>query len=139
MIRSVAQKMGIHEGQRAYFINAPPDALTAIELPRLEVSDALKGQFDYLHFFCITRAEMEQTLPKLKRHLRERGMLWLSWPRNRALGSDLVLPQVIAVGYHHGLVESTCLRVDDTWSALKFTHPRKGKTYNNSYGALPET
>lgn len=29
------------------------------------------------------------------------------------------------------------LRVDDVWSALKFTHPKAGKTYANSYGTLP--
>ena len=37
------------------------------------------------------------------------------------------------------MVESTSLRVDDTWSALKFTHPKPGKTYRNSYGTLPES
>jgi hypothetical protein len=53
------------------------------------------------------------------------------------LGSDLALPTVIGIGYRHGLVESTCLRIDDTWSGLKFTFPKPGKTYANSYGTLP--
>ena len=44
---------------------------------------------------------------------------------------------VIAIGYGLGMVESTCLRVDDTWAALKFTHPKPGKVYRNSYGTLP--
>lgn len=35
------------------------------------------------------------------------------------------------------MVESTCLRVHDTWPALKFIHPKAGKTYRNSYGTLP--
>ena len=35
------------------------------------------------------------------------------------------------------MVESTCLRIDDTWSGLKFTHPKPGKVYANSYGTLP--
>ena len=49
---------------------------------------------------------------------------------------DLGLPKVIEIGYEHGLVESTALRVDDTWSAIKFTHPKKGKVYRNTYGTL---
>ncbi len=57
---------------------------------------------------------------------------------HRKLGSDLGLPKVIEIGYKHGLVESTCLRVDDTWAGLKFTHPKKGKVYNNLYGTLPD-
>ena len=64
-------------------------------------------------------------------------MLWVSWPKGKQLGTDLALPHVIRIGYSHGLVESSCLSVDATWSALKFTHPKKGKTYNNSYGKLP--
>ena len=53
------------------------------------------------------------------------------------MGTDLALPKVIEIGYNHGLVESRTLSVDDTWSAMKFTHPKKGKAYNNSYGQLP--
>lgn len=29
------------------------------------------------------------------------------------------------------------MSVDATWSALKLTHPKPGKTYRNSYGRLP--
>ena len=61
----------------------------------------------------------------------------MSWPKGRKLGADLTLPTVIEIGYRHGLVESTTLRVDDTWSAMKFTHPKAGRVYRNSYGTLP--
>lgn len=138
MPRSVAQKMGIKEGMRAFFVNAPALALKAIELPELAVSEDLDGDFDYIHFFSITRAEVDETLPKLKPHLRASGMLWLSWPKGRKLGSDLGLPKVIEFAYDHGLVESTCLRIDDTWAGLKLTHPKKGKVYKNSHGTLPD-
>jgi hypothetical protein len=130
--------MGISEGARAYFVNAPSSALAAIELPELEVSEELEGDFDYIHLFGRTQADMDDTFPKLKSHLKPSGTLWLSWPKGKRLGSDLGLPKVIEIGYRHGLVESTCLRVDDTWAALKFTHPKKGKVYNNRYGKLPD-
>jgi hypothetical protein len=135
--RSVAQKMGIKAGSRVFFDHAPEGALEAIELPALEVSSRLEGDFDYIHSFCLTQAEMSSRFPMLKRHLGPAGMLWLSWPKARKLGTDLSLPKVIEIGYSHGLVESTALRVDDTWSGLKFTHPRQGKVYRNSYGQLP--
>ena len=79
---------------------------------------------------------MDDSFPKLKRHLKPTGMLWLSWPRGKKLGTDLALPVVISIGYSHGLVESTCLNVDVIWSGLKFTNPKKGKVYHNSYGHL---
>ena len=58
--------------------------------------------------------------------------------QGRKLGSDLTLPTVIEIGYDFGLVESTCLRIDDTWTGLRFTHPKAGKVYANSYGTLPQ-
>jgi hypothetical protein len=121
-----------------FFVNAPTLTLKAIELPELEVSKSLDGDFDYIHFFSVTQAEVDETFPKLKPHLRASGMLWLSWPKARKSGSDLGLSKVIEIGYKNGLVESTCLRVDDTWAGLKFTHPKKGKVYDNGYGTLPD-
>lgn len=138
MARSVAQKMGIQEGGRAFFMNAPESALMAIELPAVRVRETLDGEFDYIHFFTVTQTEMDEHVPKLKAHLKASGTLWLSWPKARKLGTDLSLPKVIEIGYRHGLVESTCLRIDETWAGLKFTHPKKGKVYNNRYGTLPD-
>ena len=56
----------------------------------------------------------------------------------RELGTDLTIKSVIAIGYELNMVESTCLRIDEVWSGLKFTHPKPGKTYANSYGTLPD-
>ena len=63
-------------------------------------------------------------------------MLWVSWPKNKKLGTDLTLTKVIELGYDHGLVESKTISVDQTWSAIKFTYPQKGKVYKNQYGKL---
>ena len=132
----VWKKMGVKEGMRAFFLNAPQASLVAANRPALDVESALQGEFDYLHFFTKTQAEMNELFPKLKRHLKAIGMLWLSWPKGRKLGTDLALPVVIRIGYSHGLVESTCLSVDATWSGLKFTHPKADKVYRNSHGQL---
>lgn len=136
-MRDVSQKMGIKEGMRAFFVNAPQSALDAINLPTLAIASELRGQFDYVHVFTITQAEMDDVFPRLKRHLKPTGMLWVSWPKNKKLNTDLVLPKVINIGYSHGLVESICLSVDATWSGLKFTHPKKGREYHNGFGQLP--
>lgn len=139
MSRSVAQKMGIKEGSRAFLKNIPDPVRDTIDLPDIQISQDLKGAFDYIHFFCTSQHEMDKVFPQLKAHLKPTGMLWVSWPKGRRLGTDLSLPEVIQIGYSHGLVESTCLSVDETWSGLKFTWPKKGKVYNNRYGTLPDS
>ena len=137
MSRTVAEKMGVRAGARAYLEGVPEEALAHLELPAVVLLEELDGVCDHLHLFVTTRARMDERFPVLRDHLAPRGALWVSWPKGRRLGSDLTLPVVIEVGYSHGLVESKTLAVDATWSAMKFTSPVPGKVYANSYGTLP--
>jgi hypothetical protein len=130
------KKMGIKEGARAYLRNAPAEAVKAIDPSGLDIASRLTGQFDYIHLFTKSQEEFDHLFPKLKAHLKPTGMLWVSWPKNRKLGTDLTLTKVIELGYNHGLVESKTISIDETWSAIKFTHPKERKVYNNSYGKL---
>jgi hypothetical protein len=136
MAKKVSDKMGLKPGMRAIYLNAPTEAVKAIEAPTMELIDELNGDFDYIHFFVRSQAQFCQTFPSLKSHLKPTGMLWVSWPKAKREGSDLTLITVIQLGYDYGLVESTCLSVNPIWSALKFTHPKPGKTYHNKYGTL---
>ena len=129
--------MGLKPGMRAYFYRAPADFFSTIDAPDLSVGRTLSGNFDYIHLFAKQAADLERELPRLKKHLAECGRLFVSWPKSRQLGSDLTLAVVIRIGYSHGLVESTALSINPVWSALKFTWPKPGKTYANSYGKLP--
>ena len=135
-MKSVSQKMGIKENCRAIFIEAPADALENMQLPDIEVDDKITGEFDYIHLFVKTQSEFRDRFPKLKPHLKSDGMLWVSWPKGGQLNTDLSITKIINIGYGFGLVESTCLSVNSVWSGLKFTHPKKGKVYRNSYGEL---
>lgn len=128
--------MGIKQGARAVFINAPADAIDAMELPGLDLDITLSGDFDYIHLFATSQTELRENFPTLKDHLKQTGMLWVSWPKAGQNGTNLTLTKVIEIGYEYGLVESKSLSVNTTWSALKFTHPKEGKIYNNSYGKL---
>lgn len=135
-MKTVSEKMGIRENTKAIFVNAAEDALENIQLPLLNVSTELEGEFDYIHLFVKKQSEFNNHFPKLKPYLKENGTLWVSWPKSGKLGTDLNIKIVIKLGYDFGLVESTCLSINEIWSGLKFTHPKKGKVYNNSYGKL---
>lgn len=136
MARTVSQKMGIKENSRTFFVNPDKDAIDNISLPKLTISNNFEEEFDYLHLFVKTQSEFIEHFPKLKSHLKPNGMLWVSWPKGGKLETNLNIKTVIKLGYDFGLVESTCLSINDIWSGLKFTHPKKGKIYNNSYGKL---
>lgn len=138
MKKSVAAKMGIRPGARTYFCHVPEEVMQTAGLPDLAIANRLSGHFDYIHLFVKTKAAFQKEFPRLRDHLQEKGRLWVSWPKAGQLNTDLNLKIVIQLGYDLGMVESTCLSIDEVWSAIKFTHPLKGKTYNNSYGKLPD-
>lgn len=134
-MNSLLKKIGVKQGTRSILVNAPTEARELLTLPD-NVSHRLAGSFDYIHLFAKDRQHLDATFPKLKGHLKSAGMLWVSWPKGRNLGTDLTLRNVIEIGYNHGMVESKTISVDSTWSAIKFTFPKEGKQYNNSYGRL---
>lgn len=136
--KTVSQKMGIKENSRAVFVNPEKEALESINLPTLDIQEVFEEELDYIHLFVKTQTEFIAHFPKLKQHLKPKGMLWVSWPKGGKCGTDLNIKSVIKLGYDFGLVESTCLSINAVWSALKFTHPKKGKVYHNSYGKLKE-
>lgn len=136
MAKLVSEKLGIKPGSRAILINAPASAVRAIKLPPIKKAARLAGEFDYIHFFARSQAELDKKLPSLKKHLKSTGMLWLSWPKNKQLETDLTLLHIIRLGYDHGLVESKAMSIDEVWSASKFTHPKADVVYRNSFGKL---
>lgn len=135
MATPIAEKLGATSGGRAFFINAPAATQKKIA-GQLSVAQRLAGKFDYIHAFVVSQRKLNTLFPRLRSHLAPRGKAWISWPKNRQLDTDLTLTTVIKIGYDHGLVESKTIGLDATWSAIKFTHPKPGKRYQNSYGKL---
>jgi hypothetical protein len=139
MAAPLASKLGLGREGRAFLVDAPDDVVEAVAAAgTLQVAKTMRGAFDHLHAFFVTSRALDAAFPRLKRHLAPGGALWISWPKAGGQGTDLNLKAIIAIGYRHGLVESKTVGVDATWSAIKFTWPRPGKVYRNSYGTLPD-
>ncbi len=139
MPKLVYEKMGIAESQHVLVIDGPSTSVESIKLPGNVLTDPdSRSSYDHIILFRVTQKTLDADFLKFKSLLNSTGKLWVAWPKAKKLGTDLNIKEVIRIGYNKGLVESTNLRIDDTWTALKFTHPKHGKVYNNSYGTLPE-
>jgi hypothetical protein len=139
MVKRAYEKMGIKSSDVIILLDAPDDAAQEIIFPELKVQKKLSGRFDHIVLFVKTQNEMKETFESLKPYLTTTGKLWVSWPKAGKLASDLNIPSVIKIGYDAGLVESMNLSINETWTTLKFTWPKPGKIYNNSYGTLPNS
>lgn len=125
---------------KVLLINAPEYYGEAVRQASKHVDTAVNKlvdiEYDFIQIFYINKEEMACDFPTYKEYLAKNGKLWVSWPKARKLNTDLSLDAVIKIGYSNGLVESNNIRIDDIWTALKFTWPKPGKIYNNSHATL---
>lgn len=132
------RKLGLQQAAlpaQAAVLGAPAEALASLSAQGLPAPllkrRRLAGQLDFLLYFATRLATLDARLPALRQHLAERGKLWICWPKAGGRGTDLSLNTINACAYGHGLVESKAISVDETWSAMRFTHPIPGRRYRN--------
>ena len=121
------KKLGIKEGSRVAFRNAPEDfAKTLGELPDgVEVKQIVRGPLDVIIAFFSRRAELEGRLSVLVSALEPAaGGLWIAWPKSSSgVETDISGNVVRTVGLAAGLVDNKVCAIDETWSSLRFVIP----------------
>lgn len=124
------KKLGIKSGFRVYVYSPPKAYFDWLDpLPeKLDISEKLSGNFDFIHIFVEDRKTFQSVLLKAKRYLKMDGMLWVSWPKKSSgVVTDLDENTIREFGLRSGLVDVKVCAVDDTWSGLKFVIPLKDR------------
>ncbi|TGL66731.1 DUF3052 family protein [Leptospira kmetyi] len=119
----LGDKLGLKSGMKTYFKGLPEDVQKELKdhLKDAEVSEALKGTFDYLHVFTKESKDLQKQFPKLVEHLAEKGMIWISWPKGSSkVPTDINENFVREIGLKLGIVDVKVCAVSDVWSGLKF-------------------
>jgi CheY-like chemotaxis protein len=120
------KKLGIKEHMAVALVNAPEDLESTLgELPAgVVLRRNLRGKPDLTLWFTTSRKELEGKLSRMTRYGPNAG-LWIAWPKKASsVYSDLSQSVVRRAGLDAGLMDFKICRVDDTWSALRFTIPR---------------
>lgn len=115
------KKLGLKEGQAAAAINAPEGYHDVLldGAPAADWAPPRTG-VDFIHFFTVHRAEMEDLLPELMALMARDGMIWVSWPKRAAkVPTDMTEDVIREVALPLGLVDVKVCAVDDIWSGLK--------------------
>src|SRR3954452_21457782 len=101
---------------------AAPTGFSA-ELARLpksiERAPTLRGHFDLVQGFFTRRAQLASSLKRLCAAVAPAGILWISYPKGKALGTDLNRDIIHDLVPDFGLDAVAQVAVDDVWSALR--------------------
>ena len=119
------QKLGLKPGMVCLPLN-PPDHFDTLMAGAEDVQFlADPGPADIVHLFCADRAVLEGQGKAALAHIREKGMLWVSWPKKSSpLFKDLTEDTIRAVLLPTGWVDVKVCAVDQDWSGLKFLRRR---------------
>ena len=79
----LAVKMKLKPGHHAAIVAAPANYLKELApLPAgVEVSQELKGSFDWVQVFVRNKAELDKIAPRAIRALKPESILWISFPK----------------------------------------------------------
>jgi hypothetical protein len=121
--KPVLQKLLLKPGMRAAVLNAPETYTQVLnsELPQdVSLSRQLDGSaFDFIHAFATQRDELLQAGPAWREALKPKGVLWVSYPKGKAIQTDLNRDIVRTTVQQVGLDTVSQVAIDETWSALR--------------------
>jgi hypothetical protein len=117
------KKLGIKEGSRIVFVNAPKGFQDYLgPLPEdVTIVTRLIKPLDLVLLFVTTERALAREFAKLATKLASDGMIWIAWPKKSSgVATDLSFERVQRIGLDAGLVDVKICAIDDTWSGLKF-------------------
>jgi hypothetical protein len=128
------KKLGIKDGFRIAFAEAPSDvlaelksALAGCEVARDSARNG-KAPLDFAMVFTKSKAELAKEFKRMTKLLAPAGMLWVSWPKKSSgVASDLDENIVRDIGLAAGLVDVKVCAVTEIWSGLKFVRRLKDR------------
>jgi hypothetical protein len=114
--KPILEKLRYKSGQRAIVLNAP-DSYT---LEGMALEPNLDGQFDFIHVFVTHADQVQREAPSWHEALKPSGILWISYPKGKAVPTDLNRDSLYQTALAAGLQAVSQVAIDDTWSALRF-------------------
>ena len=118
----LAKKLGIKAGFDVALINAPGYYFDLfIDLPDdLNIADKITGNHDLIHLFVNNQQEYLSRLPLLKEQNKQKGSIWISWPKKASkIVTDITEDIIRNQALQNGLVDVKVCAVDEVWSGLK--------------------
>jgi hypothetical protein len=114
--RPIADKLLFKPGLRGAVVNAPAGY---VERLGREVGHQLDGTFDFIQWFATRRDELLRDGPRVREAMAPGGLLWVSYPKGKAVPTDLNRDVVRTTLAEISLEVVSQVAIDEVWSALR--------------------
>jgi hypothetical protein len=126
--KSLSEKLGLKEDITAIFLQLPTPVKFELQesLKKLNLQQKLTGKAEYIHLFTTKENELTDFFVAVDSHLKEKGMIWISWPKKMSGITTQLNENIIREsGLAKGFVDVKVCAVDNIWSGLKFYRRQK--------------
>ncbi len=118
----LVKKLGIKPGFLLYAKNPPAnyEELIAPLPEKVKILRRLSKELDIIHFFTTSRVKITNNIGTYMGHIKQDGMIWISWPKKASkVPTDVTEDVIREIILPLGLVDVKVCAVDATWSGLK--------------------
>ena len=123
----LAKKMKLKPGASAAVINTPENYLQELRHDN-EVSQSLKGKFDWIQIFVKNKSELDTLAPKAAKALKPESILWISFPKGTSkIQTDLTRDKGWEGVQKLDLKWINLVSVNETWSAFALRPYKEGE------------
>ncbi len=120
--KSIPEKLQIKSGRSVIFINKPATYdKTMGRLPAgVEIADNASKSIDVIQIFADSKKQLEKELPKWKKVVAAKGMIWVTYPKGTSkIETDINRDIIAAYAETIGLEGVAIVAIDEDWSALR--------------------
>jgi hypothetical protein len=120
VISATLRKLRFAAGARA-FVSGAPAAFEAQLGKAKEIVRVrrLGPSCDVVQAFYTRLAQLERDADRLRAAINGGGILWICYPKGKALGTDLDRDVIRRAMAEHGLEAVAIVAIDEVWSALR--------------------
>ncbi|HSW97894.1 MAG TPA: hypothetical protein VLF89_08770 [Candidatus Saccharimonadales bacterium] len=118
MAKTLFEKMFLKPEYSLLLLHVPPDLQN--ELTANNADYVLKNTYNFIVAFYEKKGALLQEVEKLKESLETNGLLWIAYPKGKALRTDLNRDILHETTKQNGLDGVSLISLNETWSAMRF-------------------
>ena len=119
MAKTLLEKMFFKPEYAVAALHVPKELNAALALPK-NADTVLTKRYDFILAFITSKAQIESGIGRVEKSLAPNGLLWIAYPKAKALQTDLNRDILHAAMKAHGFDGVSLVALDGTWSAMRF-------------------
>jgi len=119
MAKTLLEKMFLKPDYSVAIIHVPGELQTDLKTEN-KTENELNNLYNFILAFYSNKEAFEKEVEELKTSLITNGLLWIAYPKAKALRTDLNRDILHETAKNFGLDGVSIISLNETWSAMRF-------------------